>query len=394
VAANRSKVRSAAEVEAAMSTRAIVSVLCLTASLCACGGGREPVASSASPGTPPAAPTPPPAAPAAPTFEVHEWGLVRGGVNDAIIVGATVPTAMPMAVAKPVLYFHLSSDAPLEVHVVARMGEGGTIAESWPLAALPNARAAEWHARVRRGSCHHGRLPSLAEPPCSGRADGCEANTLDTVESDDADCVTVGEQAANHLFYRGTLEGVDPLPLVVERLAGGRLRVRNRSAESIPGVLLRVRLAHGVRGVTDAATATAPPPPGATVELEAPSGATAAAALAVATMSHDLGLTTGETAAFRRAWDTTLFGLGGAAAAPPIWPPFGGVHAAAEPHSRAPSPVTATPLDTGLIAQRATESLIYFLPPAAIERIATLQVTPRPTQVRRAIAVWLDLPAR
>ena len=362
--------------------------LLLAAWLCGCGANADSAATSPRPPSarPPAVPALP--ADAVAPFEVHEWGLVRGGYNDVIVVGGSMPEMMAMAVAKPILYFHLGTNEPLQVDVTARMGPGGTIAESWPIAAAANAPSAHWSARVTHGSCHHGRLPSLNEPPCLNLVDGCESATLATVESDDADCVTVGLQSANHLFYRGTLVGVDPLPLVVELQPNGTIRVRNRSTEVIPGVLLRVRLAGGQARVTDAAIRATPPAPGASVDIPVPTGTTVAAAAEVSTMLGGLGLTAGETAAFRRAWDMSLFRLDqGAMADQPIWLP----NAPYPVHAGAVPAVTAAPMAT-LTAPRTTESLVYFLPPAAVEQLATLEITPRPTHIRRAIAVWLQLP--
>jgi hypothetical protein len=383
-----------------MRTPVTIGLLLLFSLLCACGPKSD--ASAPPTNTPPSIRPPapqPPVVEAAP-FEVHEWGLVRGGANDTIVVGASLPQLMPMAVAKPVLYFHLGSEAPVEVSVTARMGEGGTIVESWPIGAAPSARFASWSARVTRGSCHHGRLPSFGDAPCLGLNDGCEAATLDTVESDDADCVMVGPQSANHLFYRGSLTGVDPLPLVVERLPDGRVRVRNRGTEPIPGALLRVRLGYGAPRVSDGATSAPAPGPGATVEIGVPAGTTAAAAEQSGAMLRELGLTVGETAAFRRAWDTILFGLpdGAAAADLPLYPagprPVQPVHAeAARPTAVIPTIVTAAPVAGAFLAPQPSDSLIYFLPPSVIEKLSTLELAPRPTRTVRVIAVWLELPA-
>jgi len=328
---------------------------------------------------------------------VHEWGLVRGGAGDSIELGGSVPYLEPMPVAKPILYFHLAGIEPLDVRATARMGQGGTIVETWPLAGAAGAREASWSARVTRGSCHHGRLPTAREAPCLGLTDGCEAATLSQVESDDADCVTVGPQSANHLFYRGSIRGVDPLPLVAERLANGRVRVRNRGTEAIPGVVIRVRLANGTAGVTDAASWVAPPAPGRAIELDVPAGPTAPAAAQVGAMLRALGLTDAEAGAFRRAWDPTLFNVAspaGVQTIPPIGPMGPTVHpvrAEAEPGTttEARNPVAAA---MPMALPRPTESLVYFLPPAVIERLSTLDFTPRPTGVKRAIAVWLDLP--
>ncbi len=367
------------------SVHAVLLLVVLSASAC---GAREGTGSSH---RSPPAPVPAPVVTAG--YEVHEWGLVRGGANDSIELGASVPYIQPMPVAKPILYFHLTGAEPVDLRVTARMGEGGTIVETWPLAGAAGAREASWSARVTRGSCHHGRLPRASEAPCLGLTDGCEAATLSQVESDDADCVMVGAQSANHLFYRGSMRGVDPLPLVAERLAGGRVRVRNRGTETIPGVLIRVRRANGTAGVTDAASWVVAPRPGAQLELDAPTGATAAAAAQVGDMLRALGLTDAEAGAFRRAWDPTLFNVqapAGVQTIPPIGPFGPTVHPVrADAETDARNPVAAA---SPMALPRPTEALVYFLPPRVIERLSTLDFSPRPTGVKRAIAVWLDLP--
>lgn len=352
--------------------------------LLGCGARGETGASSTNP--------PVPAPGVAAGYEVHEWGLVRGGVGDAVVVGGSIPHTEPMPVAKPILYFHLAGDASIDARVTARMGAGGTIVETWPLGGATGAREASWSARVTRGSCHHARLPGPGDAPCFALADGCEASTLSQVESDDADCVTVGTQRANHLFYRGSMRGVDVLPLVAERLADGRIRVRNRGAEPIPGVLVRVRLANGTAGVTDAASWRAAPQPGAQLVLDAPAGSTADAASEVGGVLRLLGLTDAEATAFRRAWDPALFGVttgSGVQSVPPIGPFGSPVYPV---HAQADAPV-GTVAAAPALPPRPTDALVYFLPPSVIERLSTLAFSPRPTAVKRAIAVWFELPS-
>lgn len=340
----------------------------LSAALCAC---RSPTSTPS--------PAPSPSNPGAP-YEVHEWGLVRAAPSGALSLGGpSAHAAYEVGIGKPVLYFHLAGTAPLDVEVTARLAEGGAMAESWPLAAEPGAPAATWRGRVSRGSCHHARLPRRADRPCSEVDDGCEAATLSLAESADADCITVGEQRANHLFYRGSVRGAGPLPLEVERLADGRVRVRNRGASPIPGVLLRVRLAHWAPDVVDAAMSATPPLPGETIELSSPAGSIADAAAQVSKMLREQGLTAGEAAAFRRGWDEELFGLGP------------GCDRGPDPH-RLRDEARAAAGSIPPLPPRWTDSLVYFLPRPAIEHLSTLEFAPRPTQVRRALAAWLAIP--
>ncbi|MBX3249279.1 MAG: hypothetical protein KF901_19035 [Myxococcales bacterium] len=113
-----------------------------------------------------------------------------------------------------------------------------------------------------------------------------------------------------------------------------------------------------------------PPAPGATITIgaEPPRGSrdraldelvgpstTDGGRAALQASLDTLGLTPSERAAFLRAWGDALFGY----------------------------------VDTvgGLPPPR--HSLLYFLPPGACDQVATLHFDPTPTEVRRALAVWV-----
>lgn len=283
-----------------------------------------------------------------------------------------------MAVAKPVLYFHRAGAGALVVDVEARVA-GGRIVEHWPSMGAEPGDVARWHhVLVQPGSCHGSRYPGGGDDPCLHLSDACEAATLATVETTDADCLTWPEppggdgptEAWNHLFYRGEVTGAPALPLRVEPLADGTLRVTSTTTDPIPGRLVRVRRANGVAGATDAAEVAAPPAPGASVVVAAPHASLASGAEALAASLRDAGLTEQETSAFRRSWDEPLFGVATVADLPVVaaTPPFAAPQAA---------PVVTT-------------SLLYVLPVRTADALAPLHFDPAPTAVRRAIVVWFD----
>jgi hypothetical protein len=322
-----------------------------------------------------AEPTSPRAAeprPAPTTYEVHEWGLVRGTSRDGVVLSGPHADAPAVPVAKPILYFHREGEGALSIDVTVEIPRGRVV-EHWPLTDGGGPRIAWRGVRVERGACRGARYPSATEVPCSGLTDGCEAAELGTVETDDADCLETSDGARwNHLFYRGEVEGTPDLALRLEPTPDGRLRVTHAGASPIVGRLLRLH--HDGSGRTDAALVADPPPPGSTVVLEAPSGSVADAATALEESLRAAGLTDAEARAFRRAWDAAMFGAGPVAAVAPA----GTIPAAESPVAGA-SPTRAS-----------WTSVIFVLPPPAADRLAILRFTPPPRAVRRAIVAWVD----
>ena len=104
----------------------------------------------------------------------------------------------------------------------------------------------------------------------------------------------------------------------------------------------------------------APPAPSATVTLGASWSSADEGGAAITEALTTLGLTAEESEAFHRAWDPTLFGEG----------------------------EEVTTLDLSLRVESLDESIFYFLPPELTERIATLDLVPAPTEIRRAMGVW------
>jgi hypothetical protein len=315
-------------------------------------------------------------------YDVHEWGLVRGTMADTVMLSGPHADAPPMAVAKPVLYFHREGEGALVLDVEARI-PSGRIVEHWPTPGGQAGAVASWHGvTIQEGSCHGSRYPSIAEPPCSFLTDGCEAATLAGVETSDGDCLfwppPPGDdgptQAWNHLFYRGEVTGTPALPLALALQPSGALRVTAGAATAV-GSLVRLRHAYDASTNTWRTTVevAAAPAPGASVELAGPSHVASEGAEALAAALGEAGLTPDEIAAFRRAWDATLFG-------------DGPVLAMGDMPTVLTTPVAAAPMPT------THTSLLYVLPAASADALATLSFTPPPRTIRRAIVVWMQEP--
>jgi hypothetical protein len=284
-------------------------------------------------------------------------------------------------VAKPVLYFHRSGEGALVFDLEVRL-PNGRVVEHWPNSGVPDpAEVITWGGvTVQEGTCAGSRYPSLAEPPCSTLTDGCEAAALREVETADGDCVFHPQapppggptQAWNHLFYRGEVRGTPAFPLRLEPQPDGTLRVTAIGTEPIPGRLIRLHHPSGSAADPDGAIVVAPPAPGQS--LVVPS---AAAAGGLATGANELGgslraagLTDAETGAFRRSWDTTLFGSTVVATVTTI------------------PPVAAMPM----VPPTPSSSVLYVLPLGSADALATLRFTPAPSAIRRAIVAWVDEP--
>ena len=308
------------------------------------------------------APTPLPIPP--PTYEVHEWGLLRGNLTDHVVLSGPRRAPTPIPIAKPVLYFHREGEGPLSVDVEVTLASG-TMVEHWPLVPTGSRGASlAWRGvSIVEGSCSGTRYPTLGEPPCNTLtgADGCEAIELATVETPDGDCLELDGARWDHLFYRGELTSAPSFPLSVTPLGNDRFRVTIERA--LTGRLVRVRGTSA--SVIDA------PAIGASVELDVPTGALGEGSDTLARSLAQAGLSDDEVAAFRRAWDTTLFPAAAASAGETI--------------------VTATPMAGGLFLPRTRDALLYVLSQEDAAQLATLTFTPAPERVARAMVVWLDL---
>ena len=323
------------------------------------------------------------------TYDVHEWGLVRATPEDHVMISGPHANAPMMGLGKPVLYFHRVGEGALEIDVRVHI-EGGRIVEHWPMnpsEGVPESDIA-WRVQLGEATCASNTYPSAySDEPCRrllSAGDICEAATLRTVETSDSTCVHThfdGSIAAwNHLFYRAEVTRDPQLPLVVEPGTHGAIRLSSRGLEAIGGTILRVVRSHGSRGVQDAALVVRAPQHGESIEVPAPTGTIAEAMTALDASLREAGLTEQETAAFRRAWDATLFGAEAASAEAGGGEGHGGLG-------------RLGPLGGGVVAQP-TDSILYVLPEATAEALATLELTPAPREVRRVIVAWVDVPSQ
>lgn len=320
-------------------------------------------------------------------YEVNEWGLLRGTPGDTVTASAIAPPVqtLPIAVDKPVLYFH--ADAPITLRSVRVHAEGGTIEEHWPPTPLTDIAAdvAWFDVGIDPvATCTFSELPT----GCPTAA-FCEVPSLGTVRAPGAACVRTPGGSDSLLFYRARQAHFTP-PLVFERTSVyEEVSVRNEGDEPIPGWLIRLHAQNG------SVVALAVPPPGphesVVVGADFAAAAMAAASMpgtaddesdrpalpgspapgrhAVIVTMQDLGLTTTEIDAFLRAWDAQLFGL-----AP-----------ADEDVDRAVDVLSVDGIDGELAP---VDSFLYFLPPRATDAVATLTFDPPPRAVHRALAMW------
>lgn len=327
----------------------------------------------------------PPVAPG-PTYDVHEWGLVRGTAADLAVLSGPHANEIAVPVAKPVLYFHRVGEGPLEIDVRVHI-DGGRIVEHWPEAIDAGEPGSDigWQVQLGEETCPGHHYPSeYSVSPCSRlmrAGDVCEASQLRLVETTDSACLSwqrASDQPVepwNHLFYRAELNRDPHLPLGLLSRAG-HVHATLHTGDAIPGSVIRLQRSNGEPGVSDCASVVAGPANGASVDIPPPSENMAAAAEALDASLRAAGLTADETAAFRRAWDATLFGDLTALCNDPATRDI----------------VAATPT-AGLFLPRATRSVLYVLPETTADSLATLRFTPAPRTVRRVIVAWVDAPA-
>lgn len=358
---------------------AMRSTVLLATLLTACGGAAETgsTTTAATGTTALAETTTTETAPATPLgatggFEVHEWALldVLDGGTTELAGGPGHPPPMT-SVRKPVLYVHLPDGTDeLAFALDARM-TSGSILEHWPASTVTGG-SVHWDAVARRAHC------DTVVPSTRGRwatpADGVtELPDLPIYDATDAACLTVGTETAGLLFYRGTL-GTPTLPLSVTRGADMNVTVTATSdTTGAPGEVLRLSTAlSGPWPIGHVVISRAPMPtngtsvtlPVGTVAVD-PAGEGAQLAAAMLT----LGMTQPEADAFVRAWQEALFGAG-------------------DPASRREARDDRGPT----VPELPQDAVIYWLPTAAVDSIATLTITPAPSAVRRAFLVRVTLP--
>jgi hypothetical protein len=335
-------------------------------------------------------------------YEVHEWGLLRvqrDGTTEVLRAGAIAPPRPiePMAVDKPVLYFHAGS--PLTLRSVGVHVEGGAILETWPFVAGRTDVAWTDVALGSPTNCTPSALPSRAEPPCAALGPGayCESPSLALVRTSEASCVTTHGATERFLFYRAQSTTFTPPLRFTRTEVYEDVRVDNDGDAPIPGVLVRI-WSDGTH--TRTLVAQPPPPHGSVVighgfdaldddqqpadapydrrgsldeSLPAPTVSGPGRAGIRQTMT-EIGLSSAEADAFFSAWDATLFsGMAANAAGAVDDMPVDVLSADGDPAPR--------------------ESIVYFLPEAVTNGVATLSFDPPPRAVHRALAIWTAIRA-
>jgi hypothetical protein len=341
------------------------------------------------------------AAPQAPAaYEVHEWGFIgyhagpTGAEAQLMVAG---PGHFPAwggetlglgtighgggggygSGGKPVLYVHLApgTDSLTFSATVALPPGAGTrrsyFAEHFPPASRSDEGGGSqlrWEGvRATRNGAVGAQYPTGDSMACRIAPDGyCEAAELARYETTDAAALQINRVTYTHLFYRADIGTALPLHVTLD---GDRVTAQNTGPEAIPGRMLRI-----VREGTSASTRVLildPPAPAASLEVAAPVETGPDGALAwLREGLRNLGMTQPEIEVFLIAWREMLLGADEAtAAAGPI------VQVGVPPPGLRPK----------------CDSLVYFLPQAAVDRAVPLAFDPPPRAVRRAILAQVEL---
>ncbi|MCB9657502.1 MAG: hypothetical protein R3B40_06085 [Polyangiales bacterium] len=368
-----------------------------------CGAGPEPVLTEP-PGAQAELVEAPPGDGA--PYALHEWGLLDApfGTDQAQALAGALPVASasePGAripsidlsvtnVDKPVLYFHLDDGADaLSLALTVTPSGGGRVLEHYPQGVLLAEGGLRYAGvRVTRGDCT-GIYPAPSAP-CS-TADGvCEVRELARYETDDADCVHVGDDALGFLFYR-TGPARATLPLEVSVATDTAVRVTQRAltdtgAPRVAGWVMRV-YRPGDRSQTRARVVALDGEAPAVIERadEHSLGAEQAEARLGAALVA-AGLTNEERDAFLRAWSAPLFGTRDEA------------DMVDDETERDGDGIRAETIDV-LSADRAgslgigaaQDALLYVLPQASVDALLPLRAEPTPRVTRRAFVVRVNL---
>ena len=350
--------------------------------LVACGSPPPPPTSESAAALPPVSVVS--AEPEAPqtmaAYELHEWGVidvpisgelhVTSGPERRILPPPVVGTAHAR---KPVIYVHLldgAAEATFGLRVT--LARGGAFRELSPQGTVTGETLAWSQIVARREHCDtnaHLNLPIVSGHPACDTVDHvCEARELALYDAPSAACVTVGDETAGLLFYRAA-SPASALPITATRAADLTLSVTaNASLVGSSGGLLRISHSLAGRSVPAAMTIAraAFPTVLATVTIAAPTDPLVRAD-AISELRRGLterGLSDDEASAFLTAWDCELFGT--------------------DP---------TLPAHAGTVLHPLVDSLLYFLPPGAVDGVARLDATPPPRAVHRAFLVRVDLGA-
>lgn len=367
-------------------TRIVVVLGCSLLVGAACGSPRATESSSEASQTHAGTevPTSPQAALPRADYDVHEWGLMRVQSGDQWTAGAVAGQRRPepMAVDKPVLYFHTLSSSPIPISNIGVQAIGGTIREHWPLSSVvtPTPPRISWdNVEIANRACTPGPLPNIGMFPCNslGYNESCESPELAVVRTDDSACVHTSRGDESMLFYRSTNATYSP-PVEIERLSATDLRVRNNGANAMPGAMFRF---HRERDGIRIAEGTVPSP-GQSSLLGSAYFDASRARLRIRETLVTMGLTASEADAFVRAWDSAFFETRATdrIVAVDELTDRRGAHdgIVATDDIAVDRPIAPPPIDT----------VLYFLPTADIENISALSFSPAPRRIVRVMAVW------
>ena len=379
-------------------------------------------------------------------YTLHEWGLVAATYGNATARMVSGPTGTSTfgslgvgglggtlgsvgeglrGVGKPVLYVHMDdgTDA-LTLDVAVRPAGGARVLEVFPDATMPADRTSlRWgEVRVTRGACH-GAYPALADTRCQTEDGLCEQSELARYETDDSDCVHVGETAAGLLFYRtGSAEA--ELPLLVERGDAGAVRVRPRDgAPPMRGWIMRIQRGAD-RSTTMVRVASLEGVGQESLVLAQAQGDGVVpgdqARITLGQALAEAGLTDAERDAFMAAWSDALFGResGAAAAGPPAGAHGegagleGGIIGSGALGGAANGPGAARgvsasgrpgrpfttigrigggPPTPQHVLGSVQDAVLYVVPPASVDALLPLEAAPAPREVRRVFVARVDL---
>ncbi|MFO0685550.1 MAG: hypothetical protein U0234_26050 [Sandaracinus sp.] len=330
-------------------------------------GSSPPASTSATSEAPP--PPSSAAAPAGAPYALHEWGVVDvapSGVVE-IAAGAGQPQR-PVSVRKPVLYVHLLDGLAEQTFGLDVTLASGSFSEHVPDATITGTTLSWPHVVARATHCAYGGASARRSPvPVCASTDGiCEVEELPRYDASTAACLDVNGTSTGLLFYRGAAPSA-ALPLSLRREPSGSVTVTASRGEATHGTLMRVSVTAAGVVVSRAAA------PGAGASASLPVGteplSRAQGLEALRAPLGELGLDAAETDAFFAGWADELFG------AEP--------GAARETRDRGYAGDPSGP--------RASDAVLYFLAPSAVDAIATLHPTPAPRELRRAFLVRVDL---
>lgn len=346
-------------------------------SITACGGSNEPTPQA----TVPQATVP--QTRRSPVYDLHEWGVVnatRGGFEVAAGPGRQEGVLL---VDKPVLYVHSNSsfDLTLTVNPVGNF----RVAEHFPnVSSMP----LRWNVAVQPETCR-GTYPSTCSTP-----DGyCESVELSLYETEDAACLTFEDQRLPLLFYRMLTDEPPVLPLHAFRDETGIALQNHAQPRTTDPYSHFWRVTWNPQTNSTHASRFPMPISAETVYAEEATGDVTEAQSGLRSDMIAQGLTTHEGEAFMRGWEAALFGESSI-----VEQDGTALNNTVTDSEDANSPED-TPIEDSLVEDESRDpnrpvvqdAILYWLSPAAIETLATVDATPPPRSFSRAMLVRVDL---